>query len=96
MREQLPAGLGAPESKVRTAVGAAVAAIYNFDGDSGWPGLIEMLVAAIKARSDPILGERLELGRRYVICLDHTWGHPFSSMGVSGSEPAAGGGGGGM
>jgi hypothetical protein len=56
VRDQLPAGLGCPESKVRTAVGAAIAAIYNFDGDSGWPGLTEALVAAVQQRSDANLG----------------------------------------
>jgi len=66
VREQLPAGLAAPQSKIRTATGAAIAAVYNFDGDSGWPGLIEMLVGAIQQRGDPNLGRCCRLGVPWV------------------------------
>ncbi|KAI8468293.1 MAG: armadillo-type protein [Monoraphidium minutum] len=52
VRELLPAALASPEPRVRTAAGAAVAAVYNFDGDSGWPRLTEALVAAVQARGD--------------------------------------------
>lgn len=58
VRDQLPPMLAAPESKLRTAAGAAIAAIYNFDGDSSWPGLVEMLVGAVQRRDSPHLGAR--------------------------------------
>ena len=57
IRNLLPHGLGDPDSKIRTAVGMAIAAIASWDWPQSWPGLMEHLVAAIKNRSNPILGE---------------------------------------
>lgn len=56
MRSTLPAGLQDPDSKVRTAVGVAVASIAAWDLPSAWPGLLESMVGSIKARSNPHLG----------------------------------------
>jgi hypothetical protein len=56
IRAALPAGLQDSDSKVRTAVAVAVAAIANWDWPNAWPGLLEHVVGAIKAHSNPNLG----------------------------------------
>jgi hypothetical protein len=53
--------LGDPDSKIRTAVGMAIAAIASWDWPQSWPGLMEHLIASIKTRSNPVLG-KAELG----------------------------------
>ena len=54
--QALPPGLADPASKLRTAVGMCMAAIYKLDPDS-WPGLLENLVAAVKSSASADLGE---------------------------------------
>mmetsp|Transcript_12632 Transcript_12632/g.27297 ORF Transcript_12632/g.27297 Transcript_12632/m.27297 type:complete len:1089 (+) Transcript_12632:75-3341(+) len=50
IRQALPPGLADPSSKVRTAVGMAIAAIAKVDWPQSWPGLIEWLIQAITKR----------------------------------------------
>lgn len=51
MRAWLPPLLGDPSSRVRTAISMAIAAVADFDFPLHWPGLLEWLVAAVKASS---------------------------------------------
>jgi hypothetical protein len=57
IRNALPAGLRDPDSKIRTAVAMAIAAVANWDWPQEWPGLLENIVSSVKQRSDPNLGE---------------------------------------
>lgn len=52
IRQVLPAGLMDADSKVRTAVGMAIAAIANWDWPQAWPGLMDFIVNSIKDRKD--------------------------------------------
>ncbi|KAF8072465.1 Ipo9 [Scenedesmus sp. PABB004] len=52
IRAALPAGLADPDSKIRTAVGMAIAAVAAWDWPQAWPGLLEFIVGAIKERKD--------------------------------------------
>lgn len=56
IRQLLPAGLADPNSKIRTAVGMAIASIAKWDYPQQWPGLLEWLVASVKERSNDHLG----------------------------------------
>jgi hypothetical protein len=56
VRAALPQGLSDPASKVRTAVGVAVAAIAAHDWPQHWPELLPGLVGAVaNRRADPVL-----------------------------------------
>eukprot|EP00798_Chlamydomonas_sp_ICE-L_P016428 gene16428-22642_t len=44
-------------AQVRTAIGMAIAAIASWDWPQDWPGLMESLVGAIKARNNEHLGK---------------------------------------
>jgi hypothetical protein len=56
VRAALPQGLSDPHSKVRTAVGVAVAAIAAHDWPQHWPELLPGLVGAVaNRRADPLL-----------------------------------------
>lgn len=68
IRQALPSGLHDPSSKIRTAVGMAIAAIANWDWPQAWPGLMEFLTAAIKERKDPNLGTQLVHRNTHAIC----------------------------
>jgi hypothetical protein len=57
IRNALPAGLRDPDSKIRTAVAMAIAAVANWDWPQDWPGLLESIVSSIKQRDDGPLGE---------------------------------------
>eukprot|EP00878_Enallax_costatus_P044724 GHUV01053448.1.p1 GENE.GHUV01053448.1~~GHUV01053448.1.p1 ORF type:complete len:172 (+),score=46.18 GHUV01053448.1:247-762(+) len=57
IRQALPAGLADADSKIRTAVGMAIAAIANWDWPQAWPGLMDYLVNSIKDRKDANLCE---------------------------------------
>jgi len=63
IRNALPAGLRDPDSKIRTAIAMAIAAIANWDWPQDWPGLLENIVGSIKKRDDPQLGEQHEWDR---------------------------------
>lgn len=51
MRQTLPAGLGDPDSKIRTAVAMAVATVARTDVPEEWPSLLPDLVGAIASDS---------------------------------------------
>lgn len=57
IRQALPAGLMDADSKIRTAVGMAIAAIANWDWPQAWPGLMDFIVNSIKDRKDTNLRE---------------------------------------
>lgn len=57
IRQSLPMGLRDADSKIRTAVGVAIAAIANWDWPQAWPGLMEFVVNSIKERIDPNLSK---------------------------------------
>lgn len=57
VRDALPAGLSDADSKVRTAVGMAIAQIAKHDFPEHWPGLLDTLQAAVSSRSDANQGE---------------------------------------
>jgi hypothetical protein len=61
VRSTLIHGLGDVSSAVRTAVSMAIAAVIesSVDLDSSWPGLLEGLVAAVRARTSEHLGEHV-------------------------------------
>lgn len=61
IRSGLPAGLRDPDSKIRTAIAMAIAAVANWDLPQEWPGLLESIVSSIKQGTDPNLG-------RYACC----------------------------
>ncbi|EEH57214.1 uncharacterized protein MICPUCDRAFT_486, partial [Micromonas pusilla CCMP1545] len=69
MREILPAGLGDPIAKIRTAVGMAIASIAAWDWPHAWPALTPTLLNAVKARQseDAVLGA---LRCLQMICVD--------------------------
>lgn len=56
IRASLPAGLADADSKLRTAVGMAVAAIAKWDVPQAWPTLLPDLLRVIKERSNSNLG----------------------------------------
>ena len=56
IRATLPAGLADANSKLRTAVGMAVAAIAKWDVPQAWPSLLPELVRVISERSNSNLG----------------------------------------
>lgn len=56
MRAALPPGLADPNSKLRTAVGLAVAAIAKWDCPDAWPDLLDNLLRAIDQRDNQPLG----------------------------------------
>lgn len=56
VRAALPAGLSDPSSKLRTAVGLAVAAIAKWDCPEEWPDLLDNLLRAINQHDNPHLG----------------------------------------
>lgn len=58
IREMLPTGLSDSNSKLRTAVAMAIAAIAKWDCPQHWPNLLPGLVNAITARKDMNLGEK--------------------------------------
>lgn len=60
IRNALPSGLRDPDSKIRTAIAMAIAAVANWDWPQDWPGLLENIVGSIKKRDDPQLGEQHE------------------------------------
>ncbi|GMH34505.1 hypothetical protein BSKO_02339 [Bryopsis sp. KO-2023] len=55
IRELLAQALSDPSSKLRTAVGVAIATIAGFDWPENWPHLLGVLTTAIKERKDPNL-----------------------------------------
>jgi hypothetical protein len=55
VRATLPAGLSDPNSKLRTAVGLAVAAIAKWDCPEEWPDLLDNLLRAINQHDNPHL-----------------------------------------
>lgn len=57
IRQALPAALMESDSKIRTAIGMAIAAIANWDWPQAWPGLMDFLVNSIKDRKDTNLCE---------------------------------------
>jgi hypothetical protein len=57
VRAALPAGLADSNSKLRTAVGLAVAAIAKWDSPDAWPDLLDNLLHAIDQRDNVPLGE---------------------------------------
>ena len=59
IRAALPAGLADPNSKLRTAVGMAVASIAKWDVPQEWPTLLPELLRAISERSNASLGAAL-------------------------------------
>ncbi len=71
IRDALPHGLRDANSRVRTAVGMAIAAVAAWDWPQAWPGLLEFLVASIKAKEDANLGELLVLLERCGACSIH-------------------------
>lgn len=56
VRTTLPAGLSDPNSKLRTAVGLAVAAIAKWDCPEEWPDLLDNLLRSINQHGNPHLG----------------------------------------
>lgn len=56
VRAALPAGLADPTSKLRTAVGLAVAAIAKWDCPDAWPDLLSNLLRAINQTDNQPLG----------------------------------------
>ncbi|WIA08198.1 hypothetical protein OEZ85_007649 [Tetradesmus obliquus] len=52
IRAALPAGLMDPDSKLRTAVAMAIAAVVSWDWPQAWPGIMEFIVNSIKDRKD--------------------------------------------
>lgn len=52
IRAALPAGLMDPDSKIRTAVAMAIAAVVSWDWPQAWPGIMEFIVNSIKDRKD--------------------------------------------
>uniref|UniRef100_A0A383VNQ8 Importin N-terminal domain-containing protein n=1 Tax=Tetradesmus obliquus TaxID=3088 RepID=A0A383VNQ8_TETOB len=52
IRAALPAGLMEPDSKIRTAVAMAIAAVVSWDWPQAWPGIMEFIVNSIKDRKD--------------------------------------------
>jgi hypothetical protein len=56
VRAALPAGLADPNSKLRTAVGLAVAAIAKWDCPDAWPDLLDNLLRAIDQTDNQPLG----------------------------------------
>lgn len=61
IRSTIPAGLRDPDSKIRTAIAMAIAAVANWDWPQEWPGLLEHIVSSIKQGSDPVLGKTKRL-----------------------------------
>lgn len=57
MRAGLPQGLADPDSKLRTAVGLAIAAIAAWDCPDAWPDLLQGLLQAINQRDNQPLGK---------------------------------------
>jgi hypothetical protein len=57
IRQQLPTGLADSDSRVRTAVGMAVAAIASWDWPQAWPDLMSNIISSIRSKSDTNLGE---------------------------------------
>lgn len=57
VRAALPAGLADADSKLRTAVGLAAAAIAKWDCPDAWPDLLDNLLRAIDQHDNPPLGE---------------------------------------
>lgn len=60
IRAALPAGLHDPDSKIRTAIAMAIAAVANWDWPQDWPGLLENIVTSIKERRNPNLGRHCQ------------------------------------
>jgi hypothetical protein len=60
IRAALPAGLHDPDSKIRTAIAMAIAAVANWDWPQDWPGLLENIVTSIKERRDLNLGRHVQ------------------------------------
>ena len=56
IRASLPAGLADANSKIRTAVGMAVAAIAKWDVPEEWPTLVPDLLRAISEPNNSTLG----------------------------------------
>ncbi|WIA28271.1 hypothetical protein OEZ86_010825 [Tetradesmus obliquus] len=52
IRAALPARLMDPDSKIRTAVAMAIAAVVSWDWPQAWPGIMEFIVNSIKDRKD--------------------------------------------
>lgn len=61
IRQQLPQGLADPRPKLRTASSMAIAAIAKWDLPDAWPGLFEMIVAAITSKSSQHSGEHMNV-----------------------------------
>ena len=60
IRSQLPQGLADPLPKLRTAASMAIAAIAKWDLPDAWPGLFEMVVAAITSKSSQQSGTAVQ------------------------------------
>lgn len=56
MRSLLPQGLADEHSKIRTAVGMAIACVADHDWPHAWPQLTELLVNGIRNRASPASG----------------------------------------
>jgi len=56
VRSLLPQGLADEHSKIRTAVGMAIACVADHDWPHAWPQLTELLVNGIRNRASPASG----------------------------------------
>lgn len=54
LRSGLLQGLKDRDSRMRTAIGVAVAGVAKWDWPSRWPGLMPQLIGMIQARHDPL------------------------------------------
>lgn len=85
VRAGLPQGLADPDSKLRTAVGLAVAAIAAWDCPDAWPDLLDNLLRAIDQRDNQHLGEPCA-----ELCAELVRSKPWLACGRLGGVPYCG------